>query len=130
MEKSIGTKRIGDGKTPNHYWVSISSNYYYYSESNYQDWISDLKLFKDEGKTIAVFDTFKAAKNYVENKIYLGMVFDGIRINNINIEDRISGEIYSSAYVFSPETATIETFTSDDTHFTETELQKRGIKFS
>jgi hypothetical protein len=28
-DKSISTKRIGDGKLPNKYWVSIANDYYY-----------------------------------------------------------------------------------------------------
>lgn len=127
---TISTKQIGDFKTPNKYWVSISNDYYYFNpESEAMDWISDLELFEVKGKTIKVFTTFKGALNYVENELYLGMDFDGIKVNFISIEDRLSGEVYCQVRRLSPENAEFGESFRQDTKFTEEELTKRGIAF-
>ena len=124
------TNKIGDGKLPNHYWVSIANDYAYYNpETQTQEWIGELKLFKSAGKIVAVFDTYKAARAYAEDEIGLGMVVDDIRVNQITIEDRISGEVYSNTYVFDAETAAIDNFINVDIGFTRSEMTKRGVKF-
>jgi hypothetical protein len=100
----INTKAIGDGLLPNRYWVSISNNYYYFNnEAGGFDWIGDLELFPVKGKTIKVFPSYKMAKGWIDNKLYMGMDYDGIRVNCITIEDRLSGEIFSQTKELLPD---------------------------
>lgn len=70
--KNISTKQIGDGNLPNKYWVSISNDYTYFNpETQGYDWISDLKLFNVESKTIKVFTTYKNALTFATENLYL-----------------------------------------------------------
>jgi len=130
-ERKISTKQVGDGKLPNKYWVSICNDYYYFNKENdVWDWIGDLDLFESEGKTIKAFTTFKGALNWIEENLYLGMDYDGIKINTITIEDRLSGEVYSHIRHFNPEDGSISDDSPyTDTKFTSDEMKKRGVEF-
>jgi len=101
---AISTKEVGDGLLPNRYWVSISSNYYYFNnESGGFYWIGALELFPIKGKTVKVFPTYKMAKGWIENNLYMGMVYEDIKVNCITIEDRLSGEIFSQTKELLPD---------------------------
>jgi len=112
---------VGDGKLPNYYWVSVSNDYYYSNEEGDVSWVGDvLRGFKSKGKTIAVFDTYKQAKEYVETELYLGMKSDdGITINHITIEDRISGELYQHSKTLEVELAKFYETTLEDLEFSK-----------
>lgn len=94
---------IGDGKLPNRYWVSISNDYSYIHDGSV-DWIGDIiPSFKSKGKTFPNgFDTYKLAKSFAD--FALGLRVDGITVNRINIEDRLTGELYEKTMIFDPET--------------------------
>jgi hypothetical protein len=127
-EKRISTKQIGDGKAPNKYWVSISSDYYYLNDGAL-DWISDNKLFKDKGETIKVFTTYKGAREFVDNDLYMGMHYDDIKVNCITIEDRFSGQLYEKTREFDPESAEISEFETEDLKFSIDAMLKLGATF-
>ena len=127
----ISTKEIGDFKTPNRYWVSISEDYYIQNK-DCLDWISGtLKgLTEPKGKTIKVFPSYKMARGWIDNNLYLGMDYDGIKVNCITVEDRLSGQVYEYIKAFYPSTAKVEEDQFTDTRFTEEEMAKRGLKFN
>jgi len=127
----ISTKQIGDGKLPNKYWVSISEDYYYYKndeEGGVWTWLGDLGLFKPKGKTVALFDTYKEAREFVED-IPFDYGHEEIHVNSIFIEDRLSGQVFEKVKAFSPEHGQINTFHEDDVEFTKKEMEKRGEAF-
>jgi len=106
VDRPVSTKQIGDGKLPNKFWVSISEDYYVVSEPGVMDWASDQGIIKNpRGKTLAVFSSYKAARNFVDNELpELGREYDdGISVNTITIEDRISGEVFWRGIEFDPQ---------------------------
>lgn len=126
----INTNEIGDGKTPNKYWVSVSNDYYYFNhETGGLDWVSEHNLFPVKSFTVKVFETYGEALNYCNEDLYLGMDYFDITVNSMTIEDRISGEIFFRTREFYPESATIEDSTRQDTDFTEKKLRELNIKF-
>jgi hypothetical protein len=128
--KTISTKRIGDGKLPNRYWLGISNDYYYYNkEINGMDWISDLNKFEVKSNTIAVFDTYKAAKQ-AAGEIPVGIVIDGIKANSIFIEDRLSGELYHRTQNFDFENGTIYESYIEDTKYTKQAMAEKNVTFA
>jgi hypothetical protein len=94
---------ISDGKLPNIYWVSISNDYNYIHDGSV-DWIGDLiPSFKSKGKTFPKgFQSYKDAKGFCDWA--LGLQIDGITVNRINIEDRLTGELYEKTMIFNPQT--------------------------
>lgn len=105
--KKISTKQIGDGKIPNRFWLSISNDYYYCrrdpDDGSYSfEWIDNVTLYPVEGKTIKIFKTFQEALTAAQ-EICLGEKIDGIVVNCVTIEDRLSGEVYEKARHFYPE---------------------------
>lgn len=129
IEKTISTKQIGDGQLPNKYWVSIANDYYYINDG-VMDWISDKNLFEVKGKTIKVFSTYKAAQEFINDDLYLGMTYDDIKVNCISIEDRFTGQLYEQYRVFDAESATIEDYQiMEDTKFTVEAMAKLGAEF-
>ena len=130
MPKKISTLQIGDGKTPNRYWVSISEDYYIFNEeAGGLDWISDHLKLKPKFATIEVFPSFRMAKGWVNNNLYPGMKYAGIKANCITIEDRLSGQLFEWVKSFFPEIASVEEEQFEDIRFTEEALKKRGLKF-
>ncbi len=127
-DRKVSTTEVGDGKAPNKYWVSISSNYYYLNDGA-MDWISDKGLFKDKGSTVKVFTTYQGARKFVDNDLYIGMVYDDIPVNCITIEDRFSGQLYEKTREFYPEAAKLSDFETEDLQFTKNALSKLGIAF-
>jgi len=121
-------KHVGDGKLPNRYWVSISNDYYYF-DGECSNWISEKGLYPFEGKTIRDFGTFVNAQKFIDEELYLGMNYDGITVNSISIEDRISGEVWSSIQELYTPKADIRPFTHRDTGFTEQKMKEAGVIF-
>jgi hypothetical protein len=122
---------IGDGKLPNLYWVSLSNDYLYLHDGNCLDWIGDLLKdgFKSIGKTFDMpFDTYKAAKEFCDG-LYLGMPFENFIINRINIEDRLSGELYEKTKVFNLYSGKITEQEYATTRYTEKAMKESGCKF-
>jgi hypothetical protein len=127
----ISTKEIGDGQLPNRYWVSISSDYYYYNrEVGGFDWISDLKLFEVQSKTIKVFPSYQMAKGWIDNNLYLGITHEDIRVNSIFIEDRLSGEVFSQIKELLPDDGHVsDKMQYEDLGFTRDKMAAAGAKF-
>lgn len=113
--------RIGDGKTPNLYYVQISNDYSYVQEGCI-DWIGDIiPSFKSSGKMLACFDIYAEAKSLCDD-MYLGQEIEGITVNRINIEDRLSGELYEKTLVFDPAKGTSFEHEHEDVRFTAKKL--------
>ena len=121
---------VGDGKLPNKYFVSINNSYLYYSEeSEALEGINDAIQFTEKGGTIAMFDTYQKARDFIEANYYLGMETDDFTVNTIEIEDRLSGQIYEQTRIFYPASGEIKEETHEDIRFTEETMVKRGAKF-
>ncbi len=125
--KTISTRRIGDGKLPNKYWVSISDDFLYESEPGTFDWNSDRDKKETHGKTIAVFSTYKKAREFFD-AIDMGEWRDGILVNNKTIEDRLSGELTNETM---QEIMRIELSPSsyEDLSFTQQTMSGKGVSF-
>lgn len=130
MRKTYRDK-IGDGKFPNQYWVSYSNDYEYLHDGNCVGWIGDLiPTFKSKGKTIAKpFKTYAAAKRFCDYEFSLGTEYAGVIVNRINIEDRLSGELYEKTRCLLPDSAEFMDEDREDTGFTEEKMAKNGYKF-
>jgi len=124
--KGISTKQIGDGKTPNKYWVSISEDYYCESEPGVMGWASDLGVVKPpKGGTIRVFSSYPAARQFIDGDLPLGEEYNGVVVNTITIEDRISGEVFRRGKEFSPRSGRLWENEHEDLGFTEKTLAER-----
>ena len=124
--------KIGDGKFPNQYWVSVSNDYLYIHDDNMLDWIGDLiPTFKSKGKTIVkAFKTYAAAKRYCDYEFTLGCLCDfGFVVNRINIEDRLTGELYENTRIFNPDIVEINDWEHEETDFSKSTMQDNGFKF-
>lgn len=92
---------IGDGKEPNKYWVTVSSDYFVYNPAvEGFDWAGD--VYPDhqvgKGETYGPFDTFGEAMQKFEEEVN-GLVEPTEEGNHgAIIEDRISGVIYEGIY--------------------------------
>ena len=116
-------KMVGDGQLPNKYFVSINTGYYILGPEGL-DWIDDhLPLMKDkqQSKTLEAFDSYAEAKELAES-FALGDKAEGITVNSITIEDRISGEVYHKTKVFDPETCSVHDDENEDIQFTQEKL--------
>lgn len=131
MNKSYKDK-IGDGKFPNQYWVSVSNDYLYTRHKNCLDWIGELiPTFKSEGKTIVkAFKTYAAAKRYCDYNFTLGhLCVFGFVVNWISIEDRLTGELYWNTRVFDSKIAMVEDREHEDVSFTKDKMEEGGFEF-
>jgi len=114
MKKTIEEKAremVGDGKKPNKYWVSISSDYSYQHEDDdgvscidyIGDIIKDWEKKFSKGKMIGMFSSLEKAMDYV-NDLCIGEKYEGFTVNRITIEDRLCGQVYESELVLNIET--------------------------
>ena len=121
----VSTKQIGDGKLPNRYWVSICNDFYYQKEG-VQEWASERDKFEIDCSTLAKFNTYKGAKDFVLDELLLGTEYEGIMVNCITIEDRLSGQLYKEAMYEVPR---LQAEHEEDLQFTIDEMKRRGVDF-
>ncbi|MCR4334565.1 MAG: hypothetical protein NUV47_02470 [Patescibacteria group bacterium] len=129
--KSVNMNQIGDGKLPNKYWVTIHEDYHIMIERGTLDWMSSyLKDFKPKGKTLPPVTTYKHARK-IANEYYLGIEEDGIVVNTVSIEDRLSGQLYERSQVFNPKGTKKmhEHEEFEDTRFTKEKMKEKGYIF-
>ena len=139
LTKNSPVDMVGDGKTPNLYWVSVSNDFQRVSESGNIEGIEDCPALqsvvgKSEGETVAVFDTFKEALAEAReqwpgnDKPEKGPD----AINRVTIEDRLSGEVYQRTFIASKGDWgwDFEDDESQDTRFTQETIEKAGGKFA
>jgi hypothetical protein len=125
---------IGDGKMPNKYWVALSNDYMYHHQDgkdNMVDWIGDIvPTFKSEGLTIEKpFSTYEKAKKFCD-EIVIGEVCSyGFIVNRINIEDRLSGELYEKTKIFYPNDCSVEDWETEDFNFTKKTMEAKEKVF-
>jgi len=126
MATKISTKQIGDGNLPNKYWVSVSNDYYYYNpEVEGWDWISDVQRFEVKTAMLKCFTTYKSARAFIDS-MHLGMEIDGLTVNSIFIEDRLSGELYHQTRNLSMADGKLFNTIHEDTKFTCAQLREHG----
>ena len=111
-------KHIGDGKTPNKYWVFQYDQKYRYGEDN------TIELIKEDTGTensfLGEFNSFENALICVDDKAYLP---------NVVIEDRISGQVFEQICIVCKECRREEHITHKDINFTKEILKERNIEF-
>jgi phosphoribosylamine-glycine ligase len=114
MKKTIeekASKMVGDGKTPNRYWVSVSNDYNYVHKEDdgvsYIDYIGDIieDWQKDysKGKMIGMFNSEKEAFECADS-FFIGEKFEDFTINRITIEDRLQGQVRETVLILDVET--------------------------
>lgn len=55
---------------------------------------------------------------------------DGIIVNTVSIEDRLSGQLYEKSQIFNPKgRGKMREEVREDTKFTETKMRERGYVF-
>jgi len=126
-------QQIGDGNLPNKYWVRVSNDYSY-KTGNEINWIGDLiPTFKSKGFTIAKpFKTYQGAKAYCDSLVLGAKISHNGKmyiVGRINIEDRLTGELYEYTTLFNPETGQSEDLEYEDYNFTQRAMENRGVKF-
>lgn len=115
MKKDIETlarEQIGDGKRPNKFWLSVSSDYSYFHIDEdgvaYIDYIGDIipewEENYSEGKLVSMYKTLDEAIDCADDDFYIGMKYEGFIINRITIEDRMVGTIWERELIFDPKT--------------------------
>jgi hypothetical protein len=134
MKRKTYKDLIGDGQTPNRYWVSLSNDYSYYQKpGKYSciDWIGEIiKDFKSKGKTIAKpFKTYRGAKDFCDRLVLGDNNGFNFIVNRINIEDRLTGQLYERTRILNPEKAEIDDDETEDTSFTKDRLKKLDMVF-
>jgi len=113
MKKTIeelAREQVGDGKRPDKFWLSVSSDYSYWHIDEdgaacvdyIGDLISEWEKNNSKGKMVALYKTIEEAIEHAENDFYIGMKYDGFIVNRITIEDRIVGTIWEKELVFNP----------------------------
>jgi hypothetical protein len=136
-------KMVGDGKSPNMYWVSGSVDWLTNkSGSDGYDWASDhYKLPKVKSELFGPFDTFEEAKAKAQEIADECAQPDELleSLHSVQIEDRLTGTLYEGVWVETWEkrqylTETVSEVSvdwewMDDTSFTVETMQKRGETF-
>ena len=124
----LARKQIGDGKMPNKYWVSISSDYSYVDEGCieyigdiYPEWEKKYSV----GELLEVFSSYKEARRHA-NLYFIGMSYKDYVVNRITIEDRLTGEVYNEELILNIGTGKTSTHVSEYIGFTKEQL---GDKF-
>ena len=71
------------------------------------------------------------AKGWIENNLYLGIEYDNIKVNFIAIEDRLSGELFSTIKELLPYDGDVnDKMQFEDLHFTIEKMVEVGAKFN
>ena len=134
--KKLASTCIGDGKTPNKYFVFQSNDYAVYNpKENCLEWCGD--IYPDhvsEGESVGVYKTFKEALRAYEELENQSEPPTCDGIHRVTMEDRITGVIMETEWVEyqskSPNgrynIPTFEFERNDDTGFTR---EKLGSKF-
>ncbi len=110
--------QVGDGKTPNKYFVTISNDFeIFIKKQGMIESASEVMKFKAKGKAIKVFNNFNDAKDFAES-INLGVKSNNFSINSVFIEDRLSGQVFVRNFTDSRE----------DIKFTQEQEKKKGVE--
>ena len=123
--RKVSTRQIGDGKLPNKYWVSVCDDFMYEHEPGSFDWDSDRTLSGVNSKTIAMFMTYRKAREFFDS-IPLEQLYDGIIVKTKTIEDRLSGEVAREGL---HEVRHFISSFSEDLKFTMKKLKEHGASF-
>jgi hypothetical protein len=124
------TSQIGDGKTPNKYWVT-TTNDFYIDKKNHLDWASEKLKFKVSGKTSKPHKTYQEAlaeaSHIIETEIGDNPETQGV--NAVFIEDRISGQLFEHTLTAKRLKGLLKgwkigRFESEDLEFTKKKLGK------
>jgi hypothetical protein len=126
---------IGDGNLPNRYWVSYSNDFLICKDGSC-DWVGDHIKFKSKGKTIShAFKTYAEARAFAQR--FIDQMTDSPTrksINRVDIEDRLSGEVYECTIYAYPTGGMLGGYHTkieerEDIGFTKKKMEERGFKF-
>jgi len=106
---NLASNIIGDGKIPNKYIV-CQSNDVYECVDNCLEWKENKN---PESETVGIYDTYIEALEAIEDECYM---------SNRTIEDRLSGELFSSYEIVCPTCGNTKYETREDIGFTEQKL--------
>ena len=110
-------KQIGDGKTPNKYWV-------FQYDQKFENKEGEIQLIKEDTETkdslLGEFKTFEEALRCVDDKAYLP---------NVVIEDRLSGQVFEQMCIVCPCCGKEEWESHKDIKYTQKRLDELGIAF-
>ncbi len=129
--KVLARKKVGDGKSPNRYFVSVANDYSYVNEEGCVDWIGEaIKGFKSRGETVAMFDRYQQAKECA-----IGL-FDSTerdeegyyKINTVYVEDRQVGELFVMSKIINLYTLNCVVETRDDYDLFNHSKKKGGTR--
>lgn len=135
--KTSGQAQVGDGGSPNKYWVQATNDFYICKEGSC-DWASDtFSLPPKVSKLSGPFATFEKAKEIADDVSggMWGRAPIGTLYNTVVIDDRISGQVYEVSIHAYPNKDDVmkgyhyETEEHTDTRFTEDAMAKRGEEF-
>ena len=113
LTKNNPVEMVGDGKEPNRFWVTASTDFDYYHKEDGAgmiDYAGDIGLMKDHGiesKSIpvdAVFSELAEAVAYAEQVAEDRMPAEPApdAANRVTIEDRLQGEVWQRVLVAYP----------------------------
>jgi hypothetical protein len=113
IKRNNPVNMAGDGKTPNRWWVTASTDFaYWYRDKGGAACIDHAEdLMKEHGieskgfKDVeAVFSTLKEAVQYVMDELWEQMPPEPEkdRIHRITIEDRLNGEVWEAELIAHP----------------------------
>jgi len=123
--KKMARDMVGDGKTPNKYFLSISNDYDVLEGSEIYGADEVLKKFKSQGKMIDVYDSYSTAKAEADSFV-LGKKSNGVLVRRVTIEDRISGVVYERVKLLNLTTIESSEDEREDIGFT---MDKLGDEF-
>lgn len=115
-------RMIGDGKTPNKYWVFQYAQKYQRSKGD--DGSTMIDIIKEDTETknslLGEFSTYEEALRCVDDKAYLP---------NVVIEDRLIGQIFEQLCIVCPCCGKEDYKTHSDIKYTKEKLAELGIEF-
>jgi hypothetical protein len=115
-------KHIGDGKTPNRYWVFQYDEKYKREKNNDGNYelIPMDETQETKNSLLGEFKTYKDALQCVDNKAYLPKII---------IEDRLSGQVFESMCIVCPCCNKEDYESYNDIGYTKKEMERRGLIF-
>jgi len=132
--RDTAREMVGDGKLPNLYWVSMSSQFYTNKGNarNSFDWSGEVyENFPDRFKMFGPFETFHEAKDKLHD-----LRLEHCRIEpeepwpyyyTVEIEDRFTGTLYSEGWLEHYPNSSWEV--QDDTKYTRKAMEELGAEF-
>lgn len=110
--EELAREEVGDGKRPNKFWLSVSSDYAYMhrekGEGSMIDYIGDIvegwEKRYSKGRMVALFDNYREAINAAKRFKVGQNNGETFVVNRVTVEDRLHGEVYEKELTLDIET--------------------------